>query len=163
MNPSPEITSSPQYAALTDLVSATPPSDSLNSAIVALTQPTIQAIRAGCDADDVESSLWQAWLALVAVAGQTPHDDSAQGQARLVELVQRIAELPSPSADADANADANAGVDSAGKDRVWDLKVWNDLPVFGAVMRESWDFRMWFDFRSNIVLHGDMSRSISLC
>lgn len=73
---------------------------------------------------DVESSLWQAWQCLIVVAAATPHD--SEDQQKLVNLVQDLQRRP--------------GVEKDGKPcEIQGGVIWNDLPLFGWQMRESWN------------------------
>jgi Protein of unknown function (DUF3632) len=66
----------------------------------------------------LEAILWAAWETVVAAAGEA--DDRRLAQ--LVELVAAVQAYPAPDAL-----------------RVWDRRVFADLPVLGAQLREQWN------------------------
>jgi hypothetical protein len=70
------------------------------------------------DADDPEAILWAAWQTVTGAAATAPDDQALARLAGLVTAVQGQ-ELP--------------GV------RVWGLRVFTDLPVLGAQLREEWN------------------------
>jgi hypothetical protein len=70
--------------------------------------------------DDIEQLLWRLWNAVLAVASKTAPAE----QGKLAQLLQQMAKQGTLK-----NGD--------GKEvSVWDKKVWDDLPVFGAAARE---------------------------
>ncbi|KAI1861556.1 hypothetical protein JX265_009523 [Neoarthrinium moseri] len=66
--------------------------------------------------DAAEGALWSAWADLISIAEQVPHDHPAQD--KLVRVVRELALLP------------DAGI------KVWDSRLWADLPVLSAQVRE---------------------------
>jgi len=97
----------------------------LDEALARFVAPVNAAFMESADPEDaVESILWAAWTALVGAAEASV--DAAQ--TRLVELVTRISGQEVP-----------ARADGRRECRVWGLRVYADLPVFGAQMREEWD------------------------
>ena len=89
------------------------------------TEPIEHAfLRCGTGQAHIEGMLWAAWQAVVSAA-DTP-DDTARF--RLVELLSAI-------------KDRGILVRPGGEECVvWDMRVHVDLPVFGAQMRETWNF-----------------------
>ncbi|ORY67153.1 uncharacterized protein BCR38DRAFT_387532 [Pseudomassariella vexata] len=68
------------------------------------------------DDGKAEGFLWQLWAEFTAVAEQLPYDHLAQD--KLVKLVRELTLLPDTAV------------------QVWNMRLWKDLPVFGAVVRE---------------------------
>src|SRR5579863_5171665 len=89
------------------------------------TEPIDRAfLRCGSGQVDIEGMLWPAWKAVISAA-DTP-DDAARS--RLVELLSAIRDrgiLMRPDGDECV---------------VWDMRAHVDLPVFGAQMRETWNY-----------------------
>ncbi|KAK0474459.1 hypothetical protein EDD18DRAFT_1090718 [Armillaria luteobubalina] len=76
--------------------------------------------------DDAEGGLWDLWSTINYKAERTKSDD-AIAHGKLVELVDAIKHLESPTNDAGE------------KSKCWEMTLWEQLPVFGANMRESWN------------------------
>ncbi|KAL3417696.1 hypothetical protein PVAG01_10706 [Phlyctema vagabunda] len=88
------------------------------------TKPVDDAVEAG--SDDIESPLWTAWNDLVAIVGQTSHDE----QDRLVEFVKSLQKLPGPRSKK-----------GGGACTVWSQPAtWDSLTLLGAVLRDSWNY-----------------------
>ncbi|KAF2841074.1 hypothetical protein M501DRAFT_930869 [Patellaria atrata CBS 101060] len=87
------------------------------------TQPLSYAIQHGDDDSSPESYLWDMWNQVVSIAKRTPHAD----QSSLVDAIAAIQKLPPPK--------KGNGTECI----VWSMRVWDDLPIFGAKMREIWD------------------------
>ena len=89
------------------------------------TEPIDHAfVRCGAGEAYIEGMLWPAWQAVISAA-DTP-DDAARS--RLVELLSAIRAR-------------GILVRSGGEECVvWDMRAHADLPVFGAQMRETWNF-----------------------
>jgi hypothetical protein len=104
--------------------------DALDEAVARFVTPVNTAfVRSADPQQAVETILWAAWTAVVRAA----EAGAERTQARLVDLVTRIKVQDLPQRP-DRRRDL----------RVWDLRVYADLPVFGAQMREEWDVS-WFD------------------
>jgi hypothetical protein len=89
------------------------------------TRPVDRAfLRAAAGEAPVEEILWPAWEAVIAAA-DTPDDGT---RSRLVELVGAVR-----GRGILARPDGQECV-------VWDMRAHVDLPVFGAQMRETWNF-----------------------
>ncbi|KAK1230963.1 hypothetical protein PQX77_005937 [Marasmius sp. AFHP31] len=106
----------------------------VEAAISQLTQPTLDAIsrttQGGSDDEDneVEDSLRGSWSAFVRAARDTP-DEKVHD--RLIKGLQTIKSLP--PALVQKNGDKQ-------QYSIWDLRVWDDLPIFGAELREEWNY-----------------------
>ncbi|KAK0243770.1 hypothetical protein EDD85DRAFT_760496 [Armillaria nabsnona] len=77
--------------------------------------------------DDAEGGLWDLWSTINDKAERTKSDDDIV-HGNLVELVDVIKHLASPKNDAGE------------KSKCWEMTLWEHLPIFGANMRESWNF-----------------------
>ncbi|KAK0457428.1 uncharacterized protein EV420DRAFT_493228 [Desarmillaria tabescens] len=77
--------------------------------------------------DDAEGRLWDLWSAINDRAERTKSSDDIL-HSKLVELVDAIKHQESPTNDAGE------------KSKCWGLTLWEDLPIFGANMRECWNF-----------------------
>lgn len=77
--------------------------------------------------DDAEGGLWDLWITINDKAERTKSDDDII-HGKLVELIDAIKHLESPTNDAGENS------------KCWGMTLWEDLPIFGANMRESWNF-----------------------
>ncbi|KAJ2988687.1 hypothetical protein NUW58_g3846 [Xylaria curta] len=66
-----------------------------------------------------EEFFWGFWDNIFDIAGQIPHDNPAQD--KLVAFVRELTLVPETG------------------DKVWDARVWIDLPLFGAAAREHLD------------------------
>jgi hypothetical protein len=86
------------------------------AAVAARDADAFTAVLAG--ADDPEAMLWAAWSTVTQAAATAAGEQAMAGLVDLVTAVQRR-EIP--------------GV------RVWDLRVFLDLPVLGAQLREEWN------------------------
>ncbi|KAL7951829.1 hypothetical protein V8C42DRAFT_339736 [Trichoderma barbatum] len=98
--------------------------DLLDGAINGTTsaQVTADGLDKLCPRDDqAEGSLWSLWSLLIDVSKRIPLDD-----ARLQSLVEILKAL---------NAKKSGSVE------IWGSQhgLWNDMPLFGAVMREAWN------------------------
>ena len=89
------------------------------------TKPVDRAfLRAAAGQAPIEEMLWPAWEAVISAA-DTPDDGT---RSRLVELVGAVRDRGIL-----ARPDGQECV-------VWDMRAHVDLPVFGAQMRETWNF-----------------------
>ncbi|KAL1961897.1 hypothetical protein VTN77DRAFT_930 [Rasamsonia byssochlamydoides] len=72
------------------------------------------------DVDKVEGFLWAIWDTFIHVAKQIPHDHPAQQ--RLVQVIVELTQFPPVVI------------------KLWgvETRIWNDLPLLGASMREAW-------------------------
>lgn len=68
-----------------------------------------------------ELELWETWSALIRAAAYTAPEE----QGNLVKLLAAVRDLPPP-------------VRRGAAFKVWDC-TWDQLPIFGPTMRESWD------------------------
>ena len=75
-------------------------------------------------AESIADLLWDTWVAVFEVAGQTPVDR----QGKLVEFMVELQKVKVTGANGQPLKDENGGV------------VWTDLPTFGWVAREKWNF-----------------------
>ncbi|ESK91600.1 hypothetical protein Moror_2518 [Moniliophthora roreri MCA 2997] len=105
----------------------------MDSAMTLLTAPTLDAFSHSEQSESVEDSLWMLWAAFNRVAGESPASDEA-AQGKLVECLAAIKRLPPVMV-------INEGGEKE-QYRNWGGRVWDDLPIFGANMREDWN---WFD------------------
>ncbi|KAF9261120.1 hypothetical protein L218DRAFT_544881 [Marasmius fiardii PR-910] len=102
------------------------------NAISELTRPTLEAIShttSGSSGDQkVEDTLYNLWSAFIAAA-ETTSDESLQ--TKLVKGLEAIKSLPP----------AMVSKKGGGSEQYsnWGGRVWNDLPMFGANMRDRWD------------------------
>jgi hypothetical protein len=104
-----------------DSEGGTPPS----AGAAEFTEPIDHAfLQCGAGAD-IEGMLWPAWQAVISVA-DTPDDGT---RSRLVELLVAIR---------GRGILARPGGEEC---MVWDMRAHVDLPVFGAEMRETWNFQ----------------------
>lgn len=77
------------------------------------------------NADDVEALLWTAWKAITGTAVHTPFESDRRQ--RLADFVLSLKTRPDL-----VKGDAVC--------KVWDATVWKDLPVFGAQLRDVWNY-----------------------
>jgi hypothetical protein len=63
------------------------------------------------------------WNALLDKAISTPYSDDVT-QGRLVTFTKKLQSLPPPDQPAP---------------KIWDLALWSDLPILGAVIRQHWN------------------------
>jgi len=75
-------------------------------------------------AESIADLLWDTWVAVFEVAGQTPVDR----QGKLIEFMVELQKVEVTGANGQPVKDENGGV------------VWTDLPTFGWVARETWNF-----------------------
>lgn len=91
-----------------------------SSLVTQLTSAVNEAINSNKSADDVEGLLWRLWNAVIATASRT----EPESQEKLTQLLSAISQQEDLK-------------DKEGKDvTVWEKRVWSDLPVFGAAVRE---------------------------
>ncbi|KAJ8082469.1 hypothetical protein PM082_008324 [Marasmius tenuissimus] len=106
----------------------------VEAAVSKLTQPTLDAIsrttHGGSDGGDdkVEDTLWGLWSAFVRAARETPEEKVHD---RLITGLQTIKSLPPALVQKNGDKEQYS---------IWDLRVWDDLPVFGAELREEWNY-----------------------
>ncbi|KAK0202201.1 hypothetical protein DFS33DRAFT_1265230 [Desarmillaria ectypa] len=79
-----------------------------------------------CFGDDAEGGLWDLWGTINDKAERTKNDDDIV-HGKLVDVVDAIKHQDSPTNDAGE------------KSKCWGLTLWEDLPIFGANMREHWN------------------------
>lgn len=79
--------------------------------------------------DSLEGLLWMAWRAVTGIAAETPFESE-----RRQKLADFIISLESRQTLQKGGAVC----------KVWDQTVWKDLPVFGAQLRDEWNFGMLF-------------------
>lgn len=94
-------------------------------AALSLTEPTRKVFSEGGSEDDIEESLWKAWYSVIDVAASTPHRDQQPLVDTLLAVQQR-----------------NIGKDEAASEStVWGnkVKIWKDMPLFGAATRQAWN------------------------
>ena len=80
--------------------------------------------------DSLEGFLWDLWATVVYLIRQVPHDHVWQG--RMVEVLSAIKEVP---------RQATPEMERLEED--WGMTFWQDLPIFGAELRETWDQGPW--------------------
>ncbi|KAI0129047.1 hypothetical protein BJ170DRAFT_623816 [Xylariales sp. AK1849] len=68
------------------------------------------------EGEELEGFLWSVWGDLIQIAKQIPHDHPAQE--KLVKVLRELVLLP------------ETGI------KTWDLRLWTDLPILGAALRE---------------------------
>ena len=104
------------------------------AAIPQFTAPVANIFRSDNGPDNdyagpVEEQLWETWTALLSVAADTPHGgEDGKRQDALVDLLMGVQSL-GPLTREDGT-----------QCKVWDMTVWEDLPVFGATVREEFNF-----------------------
>jgi hypothetical protein len=74
------------------------------------------------DESQLADALDALWTAILNKVLSIPYNDNKQG--RLVMLVDAIKSLPPPDQPAP---------------QIWGLKLWTDLPVLGAIIRQQWN------------------------
>lgn len=77
-----------------------------------------------------EHHLWLLWDLFIVLVKQIPH--SHPWQAKLVELLAAIKKVPAPSSP-----------DRESFEREYGFRLWVDLPIFGADIRETWNQGPW--------------------
>jgi hypothetical protein len=112
--PLPESLKTPEFTLLNT------PSRATTSITNQLTRAVNEAAAANASSDDIEGLLWRLWNAIIATASRTP----PQEQGQLSYLLQDIA--------AQRQLENGEGEEV----EVWGKKVWSDLPIFGAAVRE---------------------------
>ncbi|OBT69217.1 hypothetical protein VE03_01861 [Pseudogymnoascus sp. 23342-1-I1] len=95
-----------------------------SSAARALVAPAEERFSAGSPESEIEVGLWPVWESIIDVATDTDH----QSQEPLVAIVRAVQQQ-------------NFAQDGASEVTVWGekVKVWSDLPLFGASVREAWN------------------------
>ncbi|ELR09685.1 hypothetical protein VC83_06234 [Pseudogymnoascus destructans] len=104
----------------TSIASKTDPS----SAARALTAPAEDKFTTGSPESDIEGGLRPVWESILNVAADTEH----QSQEHLVAIVRAVQQQ-------------NLSKDGASEVTVWgeQVRVWSDLPLFGASVRDAWN------------------------
>lgn len=129
MNPSQSLMSSSKYRLLQSLER-----DQVPAAIPQFTAPIANIFRSdsGPNSDyagPVEERLWETWTTLLSVAADTPHSgEDGKRQDALVDLLMGVQSLGPLTRDDGTQC------------KVWDMTVWEDLPIFGATVREEFNF-----------------------
>ena len=95
-----------------------------SSAARALTAPAEDKLSTGSPESDIEGGLRPVWESIINVAADTEH----QSQEHLVAIVRAVQQQ-------------NLTKDGASEVEVWGekVKVWSDLPLFGASVRDAWN------------------------
>ncbi|KAF2090308.1 hypothetical protein K490DRAFT_54700 [Saccharata proteae CBS 121410] len=130
MPPTESFTDSPESIAISHLT--TSPTSSPTSTATTLAQPIESAFHTKSPTSDIEQRLWSLWNAVLHHAVCKSADPD--GQQRLRELVTKIQCLP----------DVRREEDGA-ECTVFSKKLWSELPVFSAAMREWWDKKSLLD------------------
>lgn len=111
---------------LNDYLNTLSPENELQDHVRAFTKGTYNTYRAGEPESAVERCLWDAWNAVVKAAQESNYD--SKEQERLVTFVHAVQQMPDLM-----RGDLNEAT-------VWGAKVWRDMPVFGAAVREKYNF-----------------------
>lgn len=121
-----KMTSQERHVLTASIASKTDPS----SAARALIAPAEQKFSTGSPESDIEGGLWPVWGSIIDVAADTEH----QSQEPLVAVVRAVQQQSFTK-------------DGASEVTVWGetVKVWSDLPLFGASVREAWNRGMIAD------------------
>jgi hypothetical protein len=122
-----EMESSEEYRVLKAALSSK--KDPVEAAI-AFTKPTREAFVTGrSEQPQLENSLWRSWASIVDIAIEVPHESHGP----LIEIVRAVQKQ---------NVADN---EDASEIEIWGekLKVWRDMPVFGAQAREQWNRGMF--------------------
>ena len=128
MNPSQGV-SSARYRLLQSLDRAQVP-----AAIPAFSAPVANVFRSKADSNEesentAEGELWKTWNTLLSVAADTPHSgEGGRRQDALVDLLMGV------------QSQEPLTWDDGTQCTVWDMKLWEDLPIFGASVREEFNF-----------------------
>ena len=128
MNPSQSI-SSAKYRFLQSLDRAQVP-----AAIPEFAAPVANIFRYGSGSREraeanAEGELWDTWGTLLSVAAATPHSgEGGRQQDALVDLLMGV------------QSQEPLTWDDGTQCKVWDMSVWQDLPIFGATVREEFNF-----------------------
>lgn len=95
-----------------------------SSAARALTAPAEDIISTGSPESDIEGGLRPVWESIINVAADTEY----QSQEHLVSIVRAVQQQKLTN-------------DGASEVEVWGekVKVWSDLPLFGASVRDAWN------------------------
>ena len=128
MNPSQSV-SSARYRFLQTLDKAQVP-----AAIPELSAPVANAFRTNTASREeaenaAEGELWKTWSALLSAAADTPY--SGEGERRQDALVDLLMGVQSQE---------RLAWEDGTQCTVWNMAVWEDLPVFGAAVREEFNF-----------------------
>ena len=121
---SAETQQTPQYAALAGLTTGAADA----SPLPRFCDPVEKKLESN-NASDAEEQLYNGWVAVIARAAATSHTEGGRSAlaAFLVSLTQKRAD--------GQQANSDYGV-------VKDMKVWQDLPMFGWQVRDAWNFGM---------------------
>lgn len=116
---SEEVQQTPQYAALEGLITGAAEANPL----LRFCDSVEQRLQSD-NASDAEEELHKGWRSVIARAAATSHTEGGRSAlaAFLVSLTRK-------------RADSDYGV-------VQDMKVWQDLPMFGWQVRDAWNFGM---------------------
>ena len=113
----------PNKQFLSEFMALNEPSTSPSSLIVKITSAVNTAIDTGESSNKIEGLLWRTWNAIIATASATPPEE----QEKLAGLMKALRQQPVLK-------------NKEGQDvKIWDQKVWPDLPVFGAAAREAFN------------------------
>lgn len=96
----------------------------------AFTEPTKQTIEGGGSEESLGEDLSSSWNAVIEVAANTEHE----AQEPLVETMKAIQKQQIGSGD------------KTNQISVWgdQVKLWEDMPLFGATMRDAWNRGMYW-------------------
>jgi hypothetical protein len=120
MDLSEDLKGRPEYEALKDLVASGPAA--LRDIIGVFSRPACAAAEAD-DEQELRDSIWYAYCAIVTIAANTPFEK----QKLLVDFVQNLRRKTLHS---------KTGDDITQEDGL----VWRDLPTFGWVARDAWNY-----------------------
>jgi hypothetical protein len=99
-------------------------------AATAFTKPTRDAFVTGrSEQPQLESYFWKAWASVTHLATETPHEE----QEPLVEIVRAIQKQNVTDSEVTTEIE------------IWNakMKLWQDMPLFGAQAREKWNRSMY--------------------
>ena len=88
----------------------------------------------------VEEFLWNLWAMVVESIQQIPHNHPWQD--RMVNLLSEIKKVP-----------RQVTPEMEELERSWGMAYWQDLPIFGAEVRETWDRGPWEKIQEGIFMH----------
>ncbi|KAK7062636.1 hypothetical protein VNI00_000124 [Paramarasmius palmivorus] len=113
-------------------------STDVDQAVARLTAPVLDALqdtdRSKEDTKSADDIIWGLWMAFAQMAKNTPASDGI-AQEKLVDCLAAIKKLPPAMV-------TNNETGEREQYRNWGGRVWDDLPLFGPVIREEWN---WFD------------------
>lgn len=130
--PNSSVMSSSQSPALSSLLSA--PNPDYTKTALKFTTPITTAISSNASEEVLEEKLSTSWRTLIDFAAKTSH----KSQEPLIEVVKAIQKQRTGKGD--------------DKVTIWgeQVKIWEDMPLFGAKMREAWNRGMCISTRSSL-------------